>query len=186
MLYEYQRTREGEHPKRFLANFKGYLQVDGYAGYHKVKGAKLVGCWAHARRKYDEAIKAAPPGSDKTTVASEGLAYCNKLYAIERSLASASAEECYAERQAKSKPLLQAYEKWLKQQRIRTLPKSLVGQAIAYSLHQWEKLIVFLEDGRLELDNNRSERSIKPLVIGKIGYLPILLVVHRPALRFIA
>lgn len=172
ILYDYQRTRGGEHPKRFLATFQGYLHVDGYAGYHKVKGATLVGCWAHARRKYDEAIKGAPPETNKlASVSGQGLAFCNQLYAIERELASLAQEERYAERQKRSKPVLETYEKWLKQQRSRTLPKSLLGQAIAYSLNQWEKLTAFLQDGRLELDNNRSERSIKPFVIGRKNWL---------------
>lgn len=172
VLYEYQRTRGGEHPRNFLSSFSGYLHVDGYAGYHKVKGATLVGCWAHARRKYDEAMRAAPPETDKlASVAGQGLAFCNQLYALERELSSLTPDERYAERQKRSKPVLEAYEKWLKQQRSRTLPKSLVGQAIAYSLNQWEKLNAFLADGRLELDNNRSERSIKPFVIGRKNWL---------------
>lgn len=86
-------------------------------------------------------------------------------------MSKASPEERYAERQKQSVPVLEAYEKWLKQQRSRTMPKSLLGQAIAYSLNQWEKLITFLGDGRLELDNNRSERSIKPFVIGRKKWL---------------
>jgi transposase len=172
VLYEYQRTRGGEHPRNFLSGFKGYLHVDGYAGYHKVKDVTLVGCWAHARRKYDEAKKAAPPEMGKLgSVAGQGLAYCNQLYAIERELASATPNERHDQRQKMSAPVLEAYGSWLKQQRSRTLPKSLVGQAIAYSLNQWDKLTAFLKDGRLELDNNRSERSIKPFVIGRKNWL---------------
>jgi transposase len=172
VLYEYQRTRGGEHPRNFLAGFTGYLHVDGYAGYHKVAKVRLAGCWAHARRKFDEALQAAPPETEKSgSVAGQGLDHCNQLYAIERKLADASPEERYAERQKQSVPVLEAYASWLKQQRSRTLPKSLVGQAIAYSLNQWEKLTAFLDDGRLELDNNRSERSIKPFVIGRKNWL---------------
>lgn len=172
ILYEYQRTRGGEHPRNFLSGFKGYLHVDGYPGYHKVADVKLVGCWAHARRKYDEALKAGPPEMRKLgTVAGQGLAYCNQLYAIERDLAEVSAEERQAKRQEQSLPVLNAYHGWLKEQRSKTLPKSLSGQAIAYSLNQWDKLTAFLSDGRLELDNNRSERSIKPFVIGRKNWL---------------
>lgn len=172
VVYDYQRTRGGEHPRNFLAGFSGYLHVDGYPGYHKVKGVKLVGCWAHARRKYDEAIKSAPPEMNGLgTAAGQGLAYCNQLYAIERDLAEVSPEERFAERQKRSKPVLDAYYVWLKQQRSRTLPKSMLGQAIGYSLNQWEKLTTYLADGRLEMDNNRSERSIKPFVIGRKNWL---------------
>jgi len=173
VLYDYQKTRGGEHPRNFLSGFQGYLHVDGYPGYHKVSGVTLVGCWAHARRKYDEALKAAPPDSkaQAETVAGQGLAHCNALFAIERDLKDASPEERHAERQKRSLPVVEAYSAWLRQQRSRTLPKSLVGQAIAYSLNQWEKLTAFLKDGRLEIDNNRSERSIKPFVIGRKNWL---------------
>ncbi|GAC42490.1 transposase and inactivated derivative, partial [Paenibacillus popilliae ATCC 14706] len=75
VLYDYQRTRGGEHPRDFLEGFKGYLHVDGYPGYHKVKEVTLVGCWAHARRKYDEALKAAPEArTNPHSVAAQGLA----------------------------------------------------------------------------------------------------------------
>jgi transposase len=172
VLYEYQRTRGGEHPRNFLAGFTGYLHVDGYPGYHKVAKVRLVGCWAHARRKYDEALKAAPPEMGKLgSVAGQGLAYCNQLFALERELAELDPKDRHAERQKRSQPVLDTYHAWLKQQRSRTLPKSLVGQAIGYSLNQWEKLTAFLLDGRLELDNNRSERSIKPFVIGRKNWL---------------
>ena len=174
VIYDYQKTRGGEHPRNFLSGFKGYLHVDGYPGYHKVADVTLVGCWAHARRKYDEALKvAAPPESKKKseTVAGQGLAYCNALFAIERDLKDVTPEERHAERQKQSLPIVEAYSAWLRQQRSRTLPRSLVGQAIAYSLNQWDKLTAFLKDGRLEIDNNRSERSIKPFVIGRKNWL---------------
>lgn len=146
VLYEYQRTRGGEHPRNFLSGFTGYLQVDGYSSYHKVAKVKLVGCWAHARRNFDEALNGAPPEMGKLgSVAGQGLAYCNQLYAIEREFASLTPEERREKRQEKSAPALEAYRKWLKQQQSRTLPKSLTGQAIAYSLNQWEKLTAFLE-----------------------------------------
>jgi transposase len=172
ILYDNRPTRNGEHPRNFLSGFRGYLHVDGYAGYHKVQGVTLVGCWAHARRKYDEALKAIPAGQAKTeTAAQQGLAFCNQLFAIERDLKDASPEERYAVRMERSKPILEAYLAWLRQQRSRTLPKSLLGQAIAYSLNQWDKLTAFLQDGRLDIDNNRSERSIKPFVIGRKNWL---------------
>lgn len=85
VLYNYQQTRGGEHPRTFLTGFRGYLHVDGYPGYHKVDGAILVGCWAHARRKFDEALKALPDAKQKAAVtAREGLEFCNRLFAIER------------------------------------------------------------------------------------------------------
>lgn len=83
----------------------------------------------------------------------------------------ATPKERHAARQERSRPVLEAYQAWLKQQRSRILPKSLTGEAIIYSQNQWEKLTAFLKDGRLEIDNNRSERSIKPFVIGRKNWL---------------
>jgi transposase len=171
-LYDYRPTRGGEHPRSFLSGFSGYLHVDGYPGYHKVPRVTLVGCWAHARRKFDEALKALPPSQDKTyTAAEQGLQFCNQLFSIERELKDVAPEERYTVRMERSKPILDAYLAWLRQQRTRTLPKSLLGQAIAYSLNQWDKLTAYLKDGRLEMDNNRSERSMKPFVIGRKNWL---------------
>lgn len=172
VLYDYRPSRGGEHPRNYLAGFGGYLHVDGYPGYHKVKNVTLVGCWSHARRKYDEALKVLPPSQEKTgTAAEHGLQFCNQLFSIERELKEKTPEERHAIRQERSRPVLDAYFAWLKQQRSRTLPKSKLGEAITYSLNQWEKLTAFLNDGRLELDNNRSERSIKPFVIGRKNWL---------------
>lgn len=172
ILYEYQPTRSGEHPRNFLAGFSGYLHVDGYAGYQKVQDVTLIGCWVHARRKFDEALKALPASQDKTeTVAQQGFQFCNKLFAIERELKDALPEERYQVRMERSRPILDDYLVWLRHQKSRTLPKSALGQAITYSMNQWDKLTAFLEDGRLEIDNNRSERAIKPFVIGRKNWL---------------
>ncbi len=171
ILYDYQETRAGENPKNFLNGFKGYLQVDGYAGYHKVPEVKLVGCWAHARRGFTDALKTLPPGSTKPVVATEGLDFCNQLYAVERKLRGLNPAERKKARLIQSKPILDAFLGWLKTQERKVLPKSALGKAIQYCLNQWEKLMAFLEDGRLEIDNNRSERAIKPVVIGRKNWL---------------
>lgn len=172
VLYDYQTTRAGKHPARFLSGFKGYLHVDGYAGYHGLADVTLVGCWAHARRKFDEALKALPPAHRQAEVtAKEGLAFCNQLFAIERDLLDATPEKRYADRLERSRPVLEAFLIWLKQQGPKVLPKSAFGVAIKYCRSQWDKLSAFLQDGRLELDNNRSERSIKPFVIGRKNWL---------------
>ena len=172
VLYDYQTTRASKHPVRFLSGFEGYLHVDGYAGYHAIPNITLVGCWAHARRKFDEALKALPADQAGAEVpAKEGLAFCNQLFAIESALADVSAEERYKQRNEKSRPVVEAFLAWLNYQSPRVLPKSSFGQAISYCKNQWPKLIAFMEDGRLELDNNRSERSIKPFVIGRKNWL---------------
>lgn len=121
---------------------------------------------------FDDALNAMPPTAEKSeSVAQQGMNFCNQLYAIERDLKEATPEKRYDVRQERSRPVLDAYLAWLKQQRGRTLPKSATGKAIAYSLNQWERLTKFLEDGRLEIDNNRSERAIKPFVIGRKNWL---------------
>lgn len=172
VLYDYQKTRAGEHPRNFLSGFQGYLHVDGYPGYHKVKDVTLVGCWAHARRKFDEALKALPDDKQRPAVtARQGLEFCNRLFAIEREIKNASPEERLKVRTVQSRAVVDAFLVWLRTERSRVLPKSTLGQAIAYCLNQWEKLEAFLLDGRLELDNNRSERSIKPFVIGRKNWL---------------
>jgi len=172
ILYEYQQTRSGDHPRKFLSGFRGYLHVDGYPGYHKVSDVILVGCWAHARRKFDEALKALPNSKSSASVtAGEGLDFCNRLFAIERDLKDVIPDERSTIRWKLSRPILDAFSAWLRTQRARVLPKSALGQAITYCLNQWEKLEAFLKDGRLELDNNRSERSIKPFVIGRKNWM---------------
>ena len=172
VLYDYQESRSKEHPKKFLHGFKGYLHVDGYSGYHDVENATLVGCWAHARRKFTEAVQALPAAQRKeSTAARKGLDYCNQLFEIERGLKEVPAEKRHAQRETQSRPVLNAFLAWLKRQREEVLPKGLLGKAITYSLNQWDKLVVFLEDGNLELDNNRGERSIKPFVIGRKNFL---------------
>jgi len=171
-LYNYQTTRASKWPKQFLTGFNGYIHTDGYAGYNDIPGAKIVGCFAHARRKFDEALKAMPDkAAQVTSVAMEGLNYCNKLFAIERDLEDASAEERYTERLLQSKPVMDDFFAWLKLKKKQVLPKSALGQAITYCLNQWDKLERFLLDGRLEISNNRGERAIKPFVIGRKNFL---------------
>lgn len=172
VLYEYQESRSKEHPKKFLQGFEGYLHADGYSGYHDVENATLVGCWAHARRKFDEAIKSLPAAEQKNpTAARMGLEYCNQLFKIERGLKDATAEGRHAGRQKQSRPVLDAFSAWLHEQSAQVLPKGALGKAITYCQNQWGKLVVFLEDGNLELDNNQAERSIKPFVIGRKNFL---------------
>lgn len=172
VLYDYQTTRANKHPLRFLSGFKGYLHVDGYAGYNGLPDITLVGCWAHARRQFDEALKALPKDKQDADVAARhGLEFCNRLFALERELKRVSDEERYRERLKRGRPLIDEFKAWLDYQRPRVLPKSAFGQAIGYCLNQWSKLLAYLADGRLELDNNRAERSIKPFVIGRKGWL---------------
>ncbi|WP_245837402.1 IS66 family transposase [Virgibacillus phasianinus] len=172
IMYDYQQTRASKHPRRFLENFHGYLHVDGYAGYNGIADVTLVGCWAHARRKFTEALKALPESASTSAVkGKEGLAFCNQLFQIERDLKDVSPVERYEQRLERSQPVLEAFSAWLREQTPRVLPKSALGQAIKYCRNQWDRLGSFMKDGRLEIDNNRGERSIKPFVIGRKNWL---------------
>ena len=177
VLYDYQTTRAGKHPKAFLHGFSGYLHVDGYAGYHDLPKVKLLGCFAHARRKFDEALKSLPTDLQKSETpcaAKIGLQFCNRLFAIDKKINSregCTPEIRHKERLEHSQPVLDDFLAWLKIEKARVAPKTKLGEAITYCLNQWSKLTVFLEDGRLELDNNRAERSIKPFVMGRKAWL---------------
>ncbi len=172
VLFEYKVSRSGDHPKAFLNGFKGYLHVDGYAGYNKVENVTLVGCLAHARRKFTDTLKALPKDTSiSTTAANQGLEYCNQLFEIERNLADLSYEKRYEQRLLQSKPVVDAFFAWLEMQSQQALPKSSFGSAVTYCLNQRKKLEAFLLDGRLELSNNRGERAIKPFVIGRKNWL---------------
>lgn len=147
--------------------------MDGYAGYEKIPHVTLVGCWAHARRGFVEALAVLPKEERKngTSATAKGLAYCNRLFEIERELKELSPEERKAERLARSVPVLNEFHAWLTKQSTIMLPKSAFGKAVTYCLNQWDKLQGYLLDGRLEIDNNRAERAIKPFVIGRKNWL---------------
>ena len=169
-LYEYQPGRGAKHPKEFLAGYKGYLHTDGYAGYHDLgEDITVVGCWAHARRKFDEAVKSLPKGKVKGNSASQGLTYCNLLFGIEQEIADKTAEDRYEERLKQAKPVLDAMFAWANSRTA--APKSALGKAFHYLKEQWPYLTNYLKDGRLEISNNRAERSIKPFVIDRKNFL---------------
>ena len=173
VLFEYQPTRAAEHPRKFLKGFCGLLHVDGYVGYEGLPGVTLVGCFSHARRKFVEALNILPAAARKQggTPSHAGLAFCDALFKIERDLHDATAQERFAARLQRSKPVLEKFRLWLEEMDSKVLPKSTLGTAVTYCRNQWTKLNNFLLDGRLELDNNRSERAIKPFVIGRKNWL---------------
>lgn len=166
VLYDYQAGRAGQCAVDYLQDFNGYLQVDGYVGYEKT-AATLVGCWAHARRKFMEAKTAQPKG--KSGKADMALSLIQKLYRLETSLKDKSAQEKYEQRQTVAKPLLDKFSQWLTQANVP--PKSALGKAVGYCQNQWHKLNRYLEDGGLNIDNNRAERAVKPFVIGRKNWL---------------
>lgn len=172
VLYEYQPSRKSEHAAKFLESFFGYLHADGYQGYHKLPGnIQMVGCWAHARRKFDEALNALPPDKREDTAACIGLDFCNRLFAWEEQFKELSPEERTKQRLKEEKPILDALLVWADSISGSVAPKSTLGKALHYLREQWPYLLRYLEDGRLELSNNRAERSIKPFVIDRKNFL---------------
>ena len=155
-----------------IPGFSGWLHTDGYQGYHKLpENIRVVGCWAHARRKFDEALQTLPKEKQKDSPAAIGECYCSRLFKLEEAFAELTPEERYEKRLEQEKPVLDALLSWANEMQVKTAPKSAMGRAIHYLLEQWPYLTRYLEDGRLELSNNRAERSIKPFVMGRKNWL---------------
>lgn len=170
VLYEYRPDRKADNAEKFLKGFSGWLHADGYPGYHSLpEHIRVVGCWAHLRRKFDEAVKSLPKKDQPDSAALKGQAYCSKLFSIERELQELPPEERYTQRLNRSKPVMDALLAWAST--AKAAPKSALGKAVHYLREQWPYLIRVLEDGRLELSNNLAERSIKPFVIGRKNFL---------------
>ena len=160
IYYEYDPSRSGEVPKRLLRGFEGFLQTDGYEGYAAIgREPKVVhvGCWAHARRKFDEALRGQKSTSKKKSkktakesVARAAMRQIQALYRIEKQLADVSPEERHRVRQAESLPLVETLRSWLDDSLGRVPPQSLTGKAMAYLDRQWPKLVRVFEDGRIE------------------------------------
>jgi transposase len=183
VLYDYDPSRSGEVPKRLLEGFRGYLQTDGYEGYGAVceaNGLVHVGCWAHARRRFDEAVKGQGRGalrkkaklrSAKETKALQGFDRIRKLYRIEKNLVGGSPEERRGRRQELSAPVLAELRGWLDTSLGSVPPKSLAGRALAYLDKQWPKLVRYLDDGRIPMDTNLVENAIRPFVVGRKNWM---------------
>jgi transposase len=173
VVYDYQETRKKEHATKFLKDFQGYLQTDAYSGYDEVTsqdGVSSVGCWAHARRKFSDVYKMAKEQPGKAKDALEIIA---KLYEYERMFQGGglSAQQRQKLRFEQVEPLLDRFKKWLMALRPKVPPKNPLGKAISYTLNQWESLIVYTQDGRLNIDNNPAERMIRPFAIGRKNWM---------------
>ena len=167
VLFEYQPNRSGQHAKRFLEGFNGYLQTDGYAGYNSVPNVIHCGCWAHLRRKFEESL---PKGSDlKDSKSAIGFEYCNKLFDLEQKWSDLTYEERYEKRLEQSKPVLDAYWAWISS--LNPLQGSNLGKAVTYAINQREALNAFMLDGRTEISNNRAENAIRLFVTGRKNWL---------------
>lgn len=170
VLYNYQPDRRSKRPAEFLKDFKGYLHTDGYDGYHCLRNEiTIVGCWAHVRRKFDEALKALPERDREGSAALRGKRYCDRLFELEREFANLTPDGRFSKRQEQSKPALDDFFTWA--MLLNAAPKTGVGIAVHYVLTQQKYLERYLLDGRCEISNNRAERSIKPFVIDRKNFL---------------
>ena len=165
VAYVYAPDRKAERPIAHLDGFKGILQVDGYAGYPKLAergDVELAFCWAHMRRKFYELANPGP-----APIASEALKRIAEFYAAEKDIRGRSAEERRIIRQQKSRPLAEAFEPWLHAKLSLISQKGKLAEAIRYALSRWQGLTRFIDDGRIELDNNTVERSIRPIALNR-------------------
>jgi transposase len=165
--YVYSEDRKGEHPATHLKGFRGLLQVDGYAGFGRLVAdmgnvSQLAFCWAHARRKFYDIYAAT-----QSPLAGEALRQIAALYEIEDEIRGQPVEERRRVREQRSRPLIEAMQAWLAETLGRISGRSALAQAIRYALNHWSGLILFLDDGRLELDTNTVERAMRPVALGR-------------------
>lgn len=175
VLFDYDPSRGAAVPARLLEGFDGYLQCDGLSSYDKVwhkQGLKQLGCFDHARRKFNEAIKAQPK-KKKTgaSIADMAMGKINALYRLERKIKTLSPSERYIQRQEIAVPLLEDLKAWLEDRLVKTDKSGLTYKAIYYTLNQWDKLVRYCEDGRLEISNAGAENAIRPFAVGRRRWL---------------
>jgi transposase len=165
VVYVYAPDRKSERPIAHLARFKGVLQVDGYAGYRALAergDVELAFCWAHVRRRFYELAAAGP-----APIASEALEHIRALYEIEKTIRGRSADARRLVRIKKSRPLVDALAPWLRAKLELISQKTKLAEAIRYALSRWDGLTRFIDDGRIEIDSNVVERSIRPIALNR-------------------
>ena len=177
VLYEYQKTRNASHPREFLKDFNGVCVTDGYQVYHTIEGERedlrIAGCWSHARRRFDEAVKALPKQKQKDSCAYLALTMIQAIYREEKQLKDLPAGERRNRRQLSVKPLVEAYFTWVRENLPKVPQKSKTWEGFNYSLNQEKYLKVFLDDGEVPMDNNAAEQSIRGFCIGKKNWVMI-------------
>ena len=173
VLYDYDPGRGAGVPKRLLEGFKGYLQTDGYDGYNAVVAVNSlthVGCMAHARRRFSDAVKAQGKNKQRGK-AHRGLALIQKLYRVEKQVRKLKPDARHEYRQRHARPIFGELRSWLDESLPQVPPTSATGKALNYLHNEWDKLICYLDDGRLEIDNNGAENAIRPFVVGRKNWL---------------
>ena len=167
VLFEYQPSRAGDHPKAFLKDAKDfYLLTDGYNGYSAVENCTRCSCWAHLRRKFNDAM---PKNAPKDNVARIGLEYCQKLFVLERGFEKMSPDERLRERIERSRLVLDKFYEWIGT--VNPLAGSKFNEAIVYAINQKENLSRFLLDGHIEISTNRIENLLRPFCLGRKNWL---------------
>lgn len=168
-LFYYSPDRGGEHPAKHLARYSGLMQADAYSGYNRLYTASRqpgliveAACWAHARRKFFELAEL-----QKAPLAIEAVRRIDDLFAIEREINGLLPDERRAVRQERSKPLVDAFEKWLREERRKLSSKNPVAKAMDYSLKRWGAFARYLDDGRICMSNNAAERAVRGIAIGR-------------------
>ena len=170
--FVYSPDRAGEHPQAHLRGFKGALQADAYSGWPKLYATgdvQEVACWAHARRPWWELFKST--GRDPNSLAGQALQRIRALYEVEDDIRGKTPELRRAQRQARAGPLVEQMRQWLEGLLERVSAKSDIAQAIGYSLVRWKALTRYVDDGRLEIDNNAAERALRGVSLGRKNYL---------------
>ena len=171
ILYEYQKTRNASHPRKFLKDYNGICVTDGYQVYHTLEkekeDLKIAGCWVHCRRKFEEALEAIPKELRKQSVLDLLMNQIRAIYREEGKLSGFSADERGEKRQLVVKPLVDAFFAHVKQNSGRVPKSGKAREAFTYALNQEPYLRVFLENGNVPMDNNASERAIRGFCIGK-------------------
>lgn len=167
-LFEYCRTRKGENAAAFLGDYSGYVTCDGYDAYNSLKNAKRCGCFAHARRRF---VNALPDDKEliPTSEAAKAIAYINKLYELERSYENLGLEEIHKQRQERSKPVLDEFLSWL--EKVSASGNSNLAKAVNYALNERKYLCGFIESPYVSIDNNIAESSIRPFTVGRKNWL---------------
>jgi len=167
--FAYSPDRRGEHPRQHLRSFRGFLQADGYAGFHHLyEGGQIqeAACWAHVRRKfYELQVAHASP------IAAAAIERIAALYAIETEIRGRPPEERLQVRSTRARPLLESLHSWLEKTLSQVSRKSEIAAAIRYALSRWRALLRYADDGRLEIDNNAAERALRAVALGRKNYL---------------
>lgn len=175
ILFHYHQSRAGKVAENILRGHKGFIQTDGHSGYNFIEDNPdqvNAGCWAHSRRKFFDAVKAAGENA-APGLAHEAINIIRELYKIEKEAQANNldSDQILKLRQAEAKPVLDEFKKKLDKWQLVVTPKSLTGKAINYTLNQWEKLIVYVSDGRLAIDNNSAENAVRPFAVGRKNWL---------------